>query len=300
MLQGGSREMMNGHARFAAIWSAVPLLLALAGPAQAACLDDDRVAELVAGYPAAAVTGIPADLSLDDAYCTQAKYVALLGETMGRPVGYKVGFTGQALQERFAIDRPATGVLFEPMFVADGGTVPLDFGRGPMIEPDLLVVVKDAGINDATTELEAARHLESVHAFMELPALQFAEGETITGAALTAVNIVATRMVQGPPVAVQATPEFVQALAEMETVFTDETGEVIQAAPGANLLGNPLKVVLWLVDEMKRRGTPLQAGDRLSLGAPGKLFPLKEGGKTYRYSLNGLPGSVATVSITIK
>jgi 2-keto-4-pentenoate hydratase len=53
------------------------------------------------------------------------------------PVGYKVGFTGQALQERFAIDRPATGVLFEPMFVEDGGTVPLDFGRGPLIEPDL-------------------------------------------------------------------------------------------------------------------------------------------------------------------
>jgi 2-keto-4-pentenoate hydratase len=73
-----------------------------------------------------------------------------------------------------------------------------------------------------------------------------------------------------------------------------------QSAPGANLLGNPLKVVLWLVDEMKRRGTPLQAGDRLSLGAPGKLFPLKEAGKTYSYALNGLPGGTTTVSVTIK
>jgi 2-keto-4-pentenoate hydratase len=58
--------------------------------------------------------------------------------------------------------------------------------------------------------------------------------------------------------------------------------------------------VLWLVDEMQRRGTPLQAGDRLSLGAPGKLFPLKEGGKTYSYALNGLPGGTTTVSVTIK
>lgn len=47
---------------------------------------------------------------------------------MGPPVGYKVGFTGEALQERFAIESPATGVLFEPMFIADGGSVGLDFG----------------------------------------------------------------------------------------------------------------------------------------------------------------------------
>jgi 2-keto-4-pentenoate hydratase len=275
-------------------------LVALASPAQAACLDDDRVAELVAGYPTTPVTGIPPDLGLDDAYCSQAKYVALLGDTMGVPVGYKVGFTGAALQERFAIDRPATGVLFDSTFVESGGSTGPDFGYRPMIEPDLMVVVRDEGINDATTELEVAEHLRSVHAFMELPALQFGPDEKITGAALTALNIVATKMVEGPPVPVQPTPEFVSALAEMTTVFTDETGEVIQEAPGSNLLGNPLRVVLWLVEEMKRRGTPLQADDRLSLGAPGKLFPLTEGGKTYAYTLNGLPGGPTSASITIK
>jgi 2-keto-4-pentenoate hydratase len=58
--------------------------------------------------------------------------------------------------------------------------------------------------------------------------------------------------------------------------------------------------VLWLVEEMERRGTPLQAGDRLSLGAPGKLFPLKETGKTYSYTLKGLPDGPTSVSVTIK
>lgn len=135
---------------------------------------------------------------------------------------------------------------------------------------------------------------------MELPALQFAEDEKITGASATAINIVAMKMVQGPPVPVQATREFVDALAKMETIFTDETGEVIQSAPGSNLLGNPLRLVLWLVEEMKRRGTPLQAGDRLSLGAPGKLFPLKDAGKTYTYTLKGLPGGPTSVSVTME
>lgn len=279
--------------------SVLVAVLSLAGAAHAACLDDDTVTKLVAGYPTTPVTGIPADLSLADAYCTQAKYVALLGRKMGTPVGYKVGFTSKATQEHLGIPSPATGVLFAPMFIADGGSVNRDFGHRTLIEPDLMVVVKDEGIMDATTELEAAAHLDTVHAFLELPALQFAKGEKHTGAGLVSLNVVATKMVQGPGLAVQATPEFVQAMADMETVFSDETGEVIQSKPGSSLLGNPLKVVLWLVDEMKRRGETLKAGDRLSLGSVGKLFPLKESGKTYTYTLKGLPGGSISVSVTV-
>jgi 2-keto-4-pentenoate hydratase len=145
-----------------------------------------------------------------------------------------------------------------------------------------------------------AAHLDTVHAYMELAALQFAQDEKFTGTSIVALNMVATKMVQGPGLAVQATPEFVQAMADMETLFTDETGEVLQSAPGSGLLGNPLKVVLWLVDEMKRQGKVLKAGDRLSLGAVGKLFPLKDSGKTYTYTLKGLPGGPVSTSVTVE
>jgi 2-oxo-hept-3-ene-1,7-dioate hydratase len=276
------------------------LVPALTSIANAACLSDDVVEKLVAGYPMTPVTGIPANLSLEDAYCTQAKYVALLEQKMGSPVGYKVGFTGKATQEQFNIPSPAMGVLFEPMFVPDGGSLKRDFGHRSLIEPDLMVVVKDAGIMDATTELEAAAHLQTVHAYLELPALQFAKDEKVTGTSVVALNLVATKMVHGTGLMVKATPEFVQAMADMETVFTDETGEVLQSAPGSNLLGNPLKAVLWLVEEMKRQGKTLQAGDRLSLGSVGKLFPLKESGKTYTYTLQGLPGGPISTSVTVQ
>jgi len=96
---------------------------------------------------------------------------------------------------------------------------------------------------------------------------------------------------------VEATPEFVQALADMEAVFTDETGTVIQTEPGSNLLGHPLRVVLWLIDEMLSRGESLQAGQFISLGALGQLFPLNEGGKTYTLTYIGLPGGPISTSI---
>lgn len=291
---------MSGLTLLARAIAVTVAVLALTGIAHADCLSDDVVVKLVAGYPTTPVTDVPANLSLDDAYCTQAKYVALLEQKMGPPVGYKVGFTGKATQEQFKIPSPAMGVLFAPMFVPDGGSIKRDFGHRSLIEPDLMVAVKDEGIMNATTELEAAAHLDTVHAYIELPALQFAQDEKFTGASIVALNIVATKMVQGPGLAVQATPEFVQAMADMETVFTDETGEVIQSAPGSGLLGNPLKVVLWLVDEMKRQGKTLKAGDRLSLGAVGKLFPLKDSGKTYTYTLKGLPGGPISTSVTVQ
>ncbi len=265
----------------------------------AACLDDTAVEKLVAGYPTTPVTGIPTDLSLEDAYCTQAKYVALLRKRLGEPVGYKIGFTGKPTQERLGIPTPASGVLFEPMFIADGGSIARRFGHRTVIEPDLMVVVKDAGIMDATTELEVAAHLDSVHAFMELAAIQFEKGETLTGPGLVALNIVATRMVMGPGAPVQATPAFVQAMADMQTEFIDETGTVIQSAPGSNLLGNPLRVVLWLIEEKNRRGERLNAGDRLSLGAVGKLFPINEGSETYTYILTGLPSGPISTTVRI-
>jgi len=281
-------------------FSLVAAALCCAQAAAGACLDDARVAKLVAGYPKMPVTGIASDISLDDAYCTQAKYVAQLRKTMGEPIGYKVGFTGKPTQERFGIASPAMGVLFEPMFIPDGGTIARDFGHRPVIEPDLMVVVKDAGIMDAETELEVAVHLSSVHAFMELVAIQFAMEEKLTGTGLAALNMVATRMVMGPGAPVEATPAFVKAMADAETVFTDETGAIIQTAPASTLLGNPLRVVLWLVEEMKRRGEALYAGDRLSLGSVGKLFPLKEGGKTYAYTVKGLPGGPISTSVHVK
>ncbi len=268
--------------------------------AGAACLHDTTVTKLVSGYPTNPISGIPTDLSLDDAYCTQAKYVALLRKKMGEPVGYKVGFTGKPTQERFGIPTPATGVLFKPMFIADGGTIERDFGYRTVIEPDLMVIVKDAGIMAATTELEVAEHLTSVHAFMELVAIQFAKEEKLTGPRLVAINIAATRMVMGPGAPIAATPQFVRAIADMKTLFTDETGTVLHTAPASALLGNPLRVVLWLVEEFKGRGKSLQAGDRLSLGAVGKLFPLKEGGKSYTYTLKGLPSGVIATTVRVE
>ena len=239
------------------------------------------------------------ELSLADAYCAQKQYLNGLIPWYGEPAGYKIGFTGKALQERFQVHEPALGVLLEKMLLPDGTSFSLASAHRPMIEPDILVTVKDEGIMAAKTELEAAAHLDEVRPFLELPAIPFAKESKLTGTTLVASNIAARAGVSGQGRKIEATPEFVQALAAMETVFTDETGAVLQKASGSNLLGNPLRAVLWLIKELQARGETLQAGQVISLGGFGKLFPLTEPGKTYTLTYNGLPGGPLTTSVRI-
>ena len=88
----------------------------------AECLTDQKVKEIISGAPLTPITGISGDITLEDAYCSQKKYVNILKDLNGKPVGYKVGFTGKSTQERFKILTPATAILFEHMFYTDDCT----------------------------------------------------------------------------------------------------------------------------------------------------------------------------------
>ena len=265
----------------------------------AECLSDEKIKEIIEGAPSTPITGISGDISLEDAYCSQKKYINILKSLNGKPIGYKVGFTGKSTQERFKIKTPATAILFEHMFIKNGSSIDKNFGHRTLIEPDLMMIVKDSGIMNATNAIEASKHISSIHPYMELPALQIAKGEPITGAVIVAINMVATKMVMGPGILMQSNPEFIESLASMQTVFQDEMGTIIQKSPGSTLMGNPMNVVLWLIEEFNRKGITLKAGDRLSLGSVGKLFPLKENNKTYTYTLKGISEIAPKVEITI-
>ena len=265
----------------------------------AECLSDEKIKEIIEGAPSTPITGISGDISLEDAYCSQKKYINILKSLNGKPIGYKVGFTGKSTQERFKIKTPATAILFEHMFIKNGSSIDKNFGHRTLIEPDLMMIVKDSGIMNATNAIEASKHISSIHPYMELPALQIAKGEPITGAVIVAINMVATKMVMGPGILMQSNPEFIESLANMQTVFQDEMGTIIQKSPGSTLMGNPMNVVLWLIEEFNRKGITLKAGDRLSLGSVGKLFPLKENNKTYTYTLKGISEIAPKVEITI-
>src|SRR3712207_235520 len=117
------------------------------------------------------------------------------------------------------------------------------FGARPLFEADLLVRVAAEGVNEAKTPEEVLRYVSEVRPFIELSDLVLAEGEAMNGPTITAINVGARQGVTGAPIAVERTPEFLRALADMNVTVTDSAGQEIVKAPGKAVLGHPLNSV---------------------------------------------------------
>lgn len=136
----------------------------------AACPDAAAIGRFVADYKSLTpARSFGPGLSVADGLCAQDAIVAALSADLGAPVGYKVGLTSKATQDRFKVPHPVRGVLLEKMLLADGARVAVPYGAIPVMEADLLVRVRDGAINDAASDLDVLRNLSAVVPFIELP-----------------------------------------------------------------------------------------------------------------------------------
>ena len=266
---------------------------AVAGSAMAACPDEAAIDAYVADYAKRRPSkGFGNEITIEDAECAKQKLGKKLRVVLGDLVGYKAAFTNPALQQRFGVSGPKWGYMYNRNMVDILATLPSDFGAIPLYEADLIVEVKDAGLADAKTPLEALAHLESVVPFIELPDLML-EGK-FSGNNFVATNVGFRGGVLGMELPVQQTQAFADALASMTVVMVDEAdnNKELGRGKGNALLGHPLEAAMWLAKELKKDGITLRKGDLLSLGGFFPPQPVKSGMKV-KMQYIGLPGDPA-------
>ena len=262
-------------------------------PALAACPTDAQVDAYLADFALRKPSkGFGNDITLEDAECAKRKLAAKLPLYLGSKVGYKAAFTNPALQQRFGVSGPKWGTMYDRNMVDIIATLPHDFGARPLYEADLIVEVKDAGLADAKTPLQALEHIESVVPFIELPDLML-EGQ-FSGNNFIAVNVGFRGGVTGAELPVQRTQAFADAMANMTVVMVDEAdgSKELGRGQGSAIMGNPLNAAIWLAKELKKEGIVLKKGDLLSLGGFFPPQPAKAGMKV-RMQYIGLPGDPA-------
>lgn len=303
--------------------SSLPAQEKAASEVAADCISRHQLKAIVNSFPHQPATALPKIETFEQAYCIQAQYVKALGEKLaneklantyvqndvqngehekavadpGKPVGYKVGFTGEAGQKRFAIPHPAVGVILQEMLIKSDSRLSANFAYRGLVEPDVLVTVKSSAIMQAKTIEDVALHLDKLYAFLELPSVRLAKDRRVSAKELIALDIGATKMVVGEGIQVEATPAFLSMVQQAQTNFTDQNGKVVQQAPMSNLMGHPFKAVLWLITQLQQQGKVLQPGDYISLGAVGKLFPVAPVQQSYDYSIEFGNGDTIQVSI---
>ena len=237
--------------------------------------------------------------TMDKARLAQARGTRAWAAAGHQPVGYKIGLTDRRVQERFGVDRPLVGVLFEDMLLDDGAVVAYASGAALQVEADLLVRVKSADINQARSVAEAARHIDAVLPFIELPDILFRLDAGNTAALLLASNVGARWGAQGAPLSVKSPRELVECLPRMTVTLATGSGNILQQGQGDQILGHPLRAVLRLLDELALRKETLKPGQLLSLGGIGG--PVKaQPGQRYAATYSGCGETPGTVSVSIR
>ena len=235
--------------------------------AQAACPSTTDINRYLSDY----AKGVPSagfgDLSIDDAECAKQLLAQKLPSQLGALSGYKAAFTSEASRKAHSIDAPRWGYMFERNLIDIQAVIPANFGAFPGFDANLIVEVKDAGLADASTPLQALAHIESIVPFIELSDRMVSS--PASGAALVATNLSFRGGVKGPELPVEASQAFADALAGFTVRMLDDNqdGRLLGQARGDTLMGHPLNVAIWLAQALKQQGIHLKQGDLLSLGS---------------------------------
>lgn len=236
---------------------------------------------------------------LAEAYQYQDQVVERLKVKYGERAGYKAALTSDIMQKRFGYDRQVLGVVLQGMLLRDRVTLDDTFAVRPLLEADLMVMIRDDSINEAQTDEELLASLEGVHPMIELADMVFMQGTDIQPLWLTAINAGARHAVVGDPVMITDDPAWAVRLAGIQVAVMDRQGQVITSGTSDRVMGNPLNAARWIRDEVKSRGGRLQKGDVLWLGSLTDPIPVVPG-ESYQVLYTGLNEYPVSIQVNIR
>lgn len=279
--------------------SVIPLLCLALGLSAVGAADfsDTLIEHFLKKTP---IPEVDAQMTMEQAMKMQEKFIGNLMKEYGGPVGYKAGLTNPNVQKMFGVTSPVRGTLLAKMILKSGAEVPAAFGSVPMLEGDFCVRVSSDAINQAKTPEEALKHIDAVMPAIELADLVFAKGVKMSGPAIAAINVGPRFFVMGDPIAITPSEEWQERLKSFSMSLKDETGAGLADGLGSVLLGDPLKVVLWIKDSLVAEGKALKKGDILSLGSLTKMIPPKAGSTIKGRYIGLSPEGPVEVSVTFK
>ena len=197
----------------------------------------------------------------DTAYAVQDKVMALKGQPVA---GYKVSLTSKQTQDMFDTDSPLYGQQVADRFLTSPADVKLTDLNEPLVEVELAFRAKeDLHTNDSLEEL---LHKVTVAGALEVPDARFVDWFPSLGK----YNVMSDCAVGGLVVygqERQADEVFkdVDAAATVKaTLYKD--GEKLSEGTSAEVLGNPLESLKWLVAKLEAQGKGFKKGQMVSSG----------------------------------
>lgn len=211
------------------------------------------------------VGALAPDLTLPQAYALQRELEQALVGRGERVVGYKVGFTTAALQERHGVTEPVLGFMLASGVFGSGDAVPLARFFAIGVEVEIAFLLKADLAGPGVTPVSALLAVEGAMPSFEL--IDFRLSGTPRGIDVVADGVYANAIVLGRPLTAVAGMDLA-----LEGVVFEQDGQIVATQTAAEVLGNPLVSLAWAANALGKMGRGLRAGDLVLTGSISKVL----------------------------
>lgn len=236
------------------------------------------------GQASAPLSESTPDLTLEQAYGLQRQVEQSLVGRGDRVVGYKVGFTTAALQERHGLTEPVLGFILGSGVYGSGDAVPLSRFIAIGVEVEVAFLLKSDLAGPGVTIASALLAVEGAMPSFEL--IDFRLSGTPRGPDVVADGVYTNAIVLGRPLIPVTGIDLA-----LEGVVFEQDGQIVATQTAAEVLGNPLVSLAWAANTLGRMGRGLRAGEVVLTGSISKVLR-PTAGQSVRASFTRL-GSVA-------
>lgn len=220
--------------------------------------------------PIAPLSDSHPELSEDEAYRIQDMLLDAGGDPQ---VGYKLGFTSQAMRQQMGVSDPNYGRLTESMRVdSDDGPVALSEVIHPRVEAEVALLVERDLSGPGLAPETVYPAVRWAFGAIEIVDSRY-QAYRFLGVDNIADNSSAARFVLSPPTLLSAASNL-----RLAGVLLWREGRVVDRGLGADALGDPIRAVAWLANRLGESGQTLGAGSVVLTGGLTRAYSVVEQG----------------------
>ncbi|WP_219061763.1 2-oxopent-4-enoate hydratase [Pseudomonas sp. UMAB-08] len=211
------------------------------------------------------------EITLEDAYRIQERFVArrlAAGETI---VGKKIGATSKPVQDFLGVYQPDFGMLTSAMVFQEGDTIDLSQLIQPKAEAELAFVLRHDLKGPGITAMDVIRATDYV-----VPCFEIVDSR-ITDWQIKIQDTVADNASCGVFVLGKTKGDPRKLDIILAGMVLEKNGELFSTGVGAAVQGSPANAVAWLANTLGALGIPFKAGEVILSGSQSSLVPVIDG-----------------------
>lgn len=251
----------------------------------------DRILKAhAAGATIERISDTDAPFELADAYRVSTALAAARIAQGARPLGWKIGYTNRAVQQKYGVLHPIWGRMYDTTVaeVPSDATATCELAHiaEPRIEPEIVVRISRQ-LEPGMTPADLLHCIDRVGHGFEIVTSIFRDWKG-TAADSVAAGALHARYFHHPLVPLDPGRDWLKALDEVELVLF-RNGVEIDRGRGTNALDGPLRALGHFIDGLARfTGERLKPGEIVTTGTLTEAFRVYPG-ETWHTELSGLP-----------